>query len=65
MVRGTGPGVEPRMGQTDLVVLGDEPVQALLNDVVAVEVLDERDDTRLEGHDDRVDLQNDRDVSPS
>jgi stalled ribosome alternative rescue factor ArfA len=40
----------------ELVVVRDEPVQALLDDVVSVEVLDERDDVGGERHDDGVDL---------
>ena len=44
------------IGQTYLIILWRELVQALLNDVVAVQVLDENDDVQTERHDDRVDL---------
>lgn len=40
----------------ELVVLGDQPVQALLNDVIAVQVLDQADDVQAQGQDDRPDL---------
>ena len=40
----------------ELVVLGRELVQALLDDVVAVQVLDEDDDVQAEGDDDGVNL---------
>ena len=41
---------------THLVVLGNQPVQALLNDVVAVQVLDQADNVQAQSQDDRPDL---------
>ena len=43
-------------GGSYLIVLGHELVQALLDDVVAVQVLDQHDDVQAEGDDDGVDL---------
>lgn len=40
----------------ELIVFRDQPVQALLNDVVAVQVLDQADDVQTQGQDDRPDL---------
>lgn len=40
----------------ELVIFRDQPVQALLNDVVAVQVLDQADDVQTQGQDDRPDL---------
>ena len=40
-----------------MVILGRKLVQALLDDVVAIEVLDEDDDVEAEGDDDGVDLE--------
>lgn len=40
----------------ELVVLGDQSVQTLLNDVVPVQVLDQSDDVQAEGEDDAPDL---------
>ena len=40
-----------------LVVLGHELVEALLNDVVAIQVLDQNDDVQTQSDDDRVDLE--------
>jgi len=40
----------------ELVILGNETVEALLDNVVSVEILDERHDVGGESHDDGVDL---------
>ncbi len=39
-----------------LIILWDKFVQALLNDVIAVEILDEDYYVQTESHDDRMDL---------
>ena len=59
------PRTPTSMGLAHLVVLGRELVQALLNHVVAVQILDEHDDVQAQGQDDRVDLQNPQGVSLS
>ena len=46
----------------ELVVLGWEGVEALLDDMVAIEILDQGDDVQVESHDERLDLPLSREV---
>ena len=52
-----------RARNTDLVILRRKLVEALLNDMVPVEVLNEDNDVQAQGHDDSVNLSVEFEVS--